>query len=201
MNEQDREPLTERQREVLDAIRTLVRARGRTVSLEEIAAAADLHDRAHARSHVKNLEKKGYLRHLAGHRGVELVDDPGPGSFPLIGLVAAGAPLPTFSDLGRFEFHAEFPDAELFAVKVRGSSMIDAQIADGDFALIRRDPDPAHGAKVVCSIDGELTLKVLRRPKGEVWLYPCNRDMKAFKLRPDEGTFIIGVLVGVVRKC
>lgn len=149
---------------------------------------------------VKSLVARGYLRRTDAHRSLDVVDGADPRSLPIIGVVAAGAPLPTFSDLGRFSFHEQFPDPELVVLKVKGRSMVDAQIADGDWVIIRRNPQPEAGSKVVCSIDDELTLKVLRRTKGEVWLYPCNRDMKAFKLKPDENTCIIGVLVGVVRK-
>jgi len=194
------EPLTSRQSEVLDVIHRLYRERHRPVSLDEIAVVANLYDRSAALKYVRALEEKGHVRQLEGHRGVLPADTSAVSSIPIVGVCAAGVPLPTFSDLGQFNFNSEFGEPGLVMMRIDGESMIEAQIADGDFVLVRRDPEPPSGAKVVFSIDGGLTLKVLRRAKGEVWLYPCNRDMKAMRLKPDENAYIVGVLVGVVRK-
>lgn len=196
----ERAPLTDAERRVYELLRAVIGAGGAVPSRQEMADRLGFASDRAVSYHVEHLEEKGYLRRTGGHRGIELTDDPSP-SLPLIGVVAAGSPLPPGDDQGRFRFHDEFPDPDLCVLRVKGASMIEDQIASGDYVLVRRDPDPPTGAKVVCSIDGELTLKRLGRVGKKSVLLPANRDMKPIPLREDENTFIVGVLVGVVRKC
>jgi repressor LexA len=156
---------------------------------------------------AQKLVRAGHLERPPGHRSLRVADERPGTSYPLVGVVAAGGPLPPLGEEGeRLYLHELFPhSADLVALRVKGDSMRDAHIVDGDYVLVRRDPDPPNRAKVVVSIGGELTLKVLRRSRerksgrAAVVLEPCNAEMEPIELVEDEGTFIVGTLAGVIR--
>lgn len=132
-------------------------------------------------------------------------------SLPLAGKVAAGRPVLSFEDRDTFDFAAHFgegggEDGDTFMLRVKGQSMIDAHIAPGDFVVLRRSPEAEVGEIVVAMIDGELTLKKLKRDvdreTGEsvLRLYPCNGDLNMPPIDfEDVADRIYGVKIGVVR--
>lgn len=197
----DLPPLTSTEEQVLEFVsRALREGRGAPT----FRAIADRFRWASTRAagyHLERLEEKGYLRRTRpGWRRLEVVADRS-GSLPVVGPVAAGTPLPPGDyDGERFAFDELFAPDDLVVMRVKGESMIEDHIKDGDYVLVRRRPEAQSGEKVVCSIDGELTLKVLRRSGGAVWLHPCNRKMRRIRLDPKKDNQVVGVLVGVVRK-
>lgn len=120
---------------------------------------------------------------------------------PVVGVVAAGVPIAPGEGHDRLVFHELFKWDDLAAFRVRGDSMRDQCINDGDYAIIRRQAEPADGKVVLVSINGEVTLKVYKTQRGVVYLHSQNSAKPPIKLTADADTILIGVLVGVVRKC
>lgn len=198
----DREMLEGRERDVFEAIRRAIHSRGRPISLDEAARAAGLYDKSHARKYILPLVEKEYLRQLEGHRGIELAEGSGL-ILPNAGLVAAGPPIATCeppSDT-EFNFREAFGGDGNFVVEVRGDSMRDDHIADGDILVVRPANIAEDGQRVVCRIDDGRTVKIYRIIRGAHWLYACNNDVPPRKLNPKQENQIEGVVVGVVRKC
>ncbi len=216
--------LTKRQQAVLKFIRTFVQSEGRSPTLAEIAKGVGSSAVSTIHKHVQHLMDKGFLVRSHG-KGNNLVvadatDDDGqvPSQgrgeprleglstvriFPFCGDVAAGSPiLPESRALP-----IEVPNSihrqreELFVLRVRGDSMIDDAILDGDLVVLQRKGEYRNGDRVVALIDQEeVTLKEFRRdPKG-VWLIPHNPDLQP-RCYPPQRIDIQGVLVGVMRSC
>ncbi len=199
----DREPLTGKQIEVFEVVLRAARATGQPVSLDEIVAATSVYDRGAASKIVTKMAEMNYVRRRGGHGGVELADGSGL-VLPLPGLTAAGAPAETLTpDHGFFSFNDAFGGDGNFMLEVRGTSMVDACVADGDFLILRPATDAHDGQKVVCRLgDDGYTFKYLRTLRGARWLVPANetdKSVKAVKLDPDRDQ-IVGVLIGVVRR-
>jgi repressor LexA len=217
--------LTPRQRRVLAVIRDSVEARGYPPSMREIGQSVGLTSSSSVAHQLRVLESKGYLRRDPNRpRAVEvLMPDSAPrravGSasetaydetasgdarpeaifVPVVGQIAAGGPI-----LAEERVEEVFPlpkqlvgDGTLFLLEVKGDSMIDAAICDGDFVVIRQQPTAENGEIVAAMIDGEATVKTLQKKSGQVWLLPHN---DAFE--PIDGTHasILGKVVTVMRR-
>jgi repressor LexA len=205
-------PLTTRQREVLDFIGRTVNERGYPPSVREICTAVGLNSPSTVHSHLETLQRLGYLRKdPTKPRAIEVRYDPSSGAtaqrgpvrhVPLVGDVAAGTGvlatelveeiLPLPADLTG--------DGELFMLRVRGESMIDAGIFDGDFVVVRSQPTAENGDVVVAGIPGEeATVKTYRAKGSSIVLTPANESMEPMTFRGDEVT-IYGRVVTVLRK-
>lgn len=161
--------------------------------------------------HIERMERKGVI--VRDAHGPRLAEQPKvrvvevereAWSVPLGGLVCAGGGVANLSEPdvdSRLSMHEMFPNSEgLFSLRVRGDSMIGAHIQSGDYVIIRHDPAPKTGEKVVANIEGELTLKVFRIARGNVWLWPCNEEHDPIQLCTKPGAKVLGVLVGVIRR-
>jgi len=195
--------LTERQREIYDFIRDKIESRGYGPTVREIGDAFAIKSPNGVMCHLNALVKKGLiLRKGKSARAIQLVGHRPPGAdLPLLGLVAAGAPLAAEEQAERLNFGDLFAGRDHFALQVRGKSMIEDHIDDGDFVVIRRQETAENGARVVARIDNEVTLKRYHRDKGQVVLHPANDAMTPIVVDPQSDTQILGVLVGVLRKC
>jgi repressor LexA len=120
---------------------------------------------------------------------------------PLLGKVAAGAPLQAIPMDERLDFKELFGNPSFFALRVQGQSMIENHIEDGDFVVIRKQESAHNGERVVAMIDDEVTLKKYYREKNRIRLEPANETMGPIFVDEDDDVRILGVLVGVVRKC
>ncbi len=219
----DGDGLTARQRLVLRTIRTSVERRGYPPSMREIGEAVGLTSPSSVKHQLSALERKGYLRRDPNRpRAIEVVhpDDsravlpwtgagadpdvpehdrvPAPTYVPLVGRIAAGGPI-----LAEQLVEDVFPlprqlvgEGELFLLAVRGDSMIDAAICDGDWVVVRRQPVAENGEIVAAMIDGEATVKTLKRADGHVWLMPANR---AYSPIDGDEASILGRVVSVLR--
>jgi len=197
--------LTRRQREIYDFVRRFVDEKGYSPSLEEIGAAFGLSSVATVHKHVQHLVEKGLLRKGWNRsRSLEPQPPPGPGPvvLPLAGVVAAGSPIEAIEDLETIAVPAELvsPRAESFVLRVRGDSMIDEQIRDGDYVVVERRSEARDGETVVALIRGhEATLKKLQRRGSKVRLLPANAALAPIEV-PAREVRIQGVVRGLLRR-
>src|SRR6516225_2177524 len=195
--------LTDRQREIYDFIKGKIESRGYGPTVREIGLHFDIKSPNGVMCHLKALEKKGLI-HREGFsaRAIQLIDHhPQSAGLPLLGLVAAGAPIPALENADRLEFKDLFGGDEHFALKVRGQSMIEDHIDDGDYVVIRKKETAANGERVVAMVDNEVTLKKFYRDKHNIRLEPSNGKMQPIIVEPNSDVRVLGVLVGVMRKC
>ncbi|MFJ9846051.1 transcriptional repressor LexA [Kitasatospora sp. NPDC101155] len=208
----DAEGLTERQRRVIEVIRDSVQRRGYPPSMREIGQAVGLTSTSSVSHQVKALERKGLLYRdphrprayrVWADRQTAPADTAGstsvPIPVPLVGRIAAGGPI-----LAEQTIEDVFPlprqlvgQGELFALTVRGDSMIEAAICDGDWVTVRRQPVAENGDIVAAMIDGEATVKRLKREDGQVWLMPHN---PAYEPINGDNATILGKVVAVLRR-
>jgi repressor LexA len=197
--------LTRRQREVLDVIGEFIRANGYSPSLEEIGASLGLSSVATVHRHVSILVEKGYLQRAWNqNRSIELVDADPPGvvRLPLLGNIPAGRPLEAVAVRETFGVPADMVRRReaSYVLKVRGDSMLDEQIRDGDFVIVEARSSAANGETVVALIDGDkATLKRFSRKGPLVRLEPANSAMQPIVLAASR-VQIQGVAVGVLRR-
>ena len=195
--------LTQRQREIYDFIRDKIENRGYGPTVREIGLGFNIKSPNGVMCHLKALEKKGLIiRQEFSARAIQLVDHQRPGNLglPLLGNVAAGSPVEALEQSERLEFGDLFGGPNQYALKVRGQSMIEDHIADGDFVVIQKKETARNGERVVAMIDGEVTLKRYYEEADSIRLEPANGTMQPLVV-PKNDTKILGVLVGVVRKC
>lgn len=206
------EPLTDRQREVLEYIGRTVAERGYPPSVREICAAVGLTSPSTVHSHLSSLQRMGYLRRdPTKPRAIEVRFDPASGAtadrapvrhVPLLGDVAAGTGVLAQEHVEELlPLPAQFTgEGELFMLRVRGDSMITDGIFDGDFVVVRRQSTADNGEIVVAGIPGEeATVKRFRRKGATVTLVPANPTMEPMAFGADEVT-IFGKVVTVLRK-
>src|SRR6266542_2480555 len=169
--------LTPRQRVIYDFIREKIEKRGYGPTVREIGLAFDIKSPNGVMCHLKALEKKGLIkRETFSARAIQLIDHrPGSVSMPLLGLVAAGSPTAAVAQQDeRLEFADLFSGPDHYALKVKGQSMIEDHIDDGDYVVIRKQEVAENGERVVAMIDGEVTLKRYYTEGAHIRLEPAN---------------------------
>jgi repressor LexA len=197
--------LTRRQREIYDFIRSFVAEHGFSPSLEEIGAHFGLRSVATVHKHVHHLVEKNYLRKAWNRsRSVEPIEEErrGPVTLPLLGTVAAGTPIEAIEGNESIEVPQEMAGkpGERFVLQVRGDSMIEDQIADGDWVVVEQRSEARDGETVVALVGGsEATLKRFYRRGSQVHLVPANENMAPIEV-PAEQVAIRGVLRGLIRR-
>ncbi len=197
-------PLTRRQQDIIQFLRSYVEEHGISPTLEEIAAQFGV-NKVTIFGHVAEMERKGVIRRRAKgvSRSLELVDDEdesGSGvSLPVLGKIAAGAPIETIEEPEQLDFADLVPEGkDVYALEVQGESMIEDAIADGDIVLIERRQSARDGETVVAVLpDGDATLKRFYREGDQFRLQPANSTMSPIIVDEVE---IRGVVIGVVRK-
>ncbi|MBL8449318.1 MAG: transcriptional repressor LexA [Dechloromonas sp.] len=194
------EKLTPRQQEILAFIRDSLESRGAPPTRAEIAQAFGFASPNAAEDHLRALARKGVIVLEPGSaRGIRLVEQLG---LPLVGLVAAGSPILAVENIqGRYALDAHLfsPRAD-FLLKVRGLSMIDAGILDGDLLAVHRTQDVRDGQIVVARVADDVTVKRLKRRNGFVELIAENPDFDPIVVDPGRVDFAIeGVAVGLIR--
>jgi len=197
--------LTRRQREIYDFVRRFIDEKGYSPSLEEIGAAFGLSSVATVHKHVQHLAEKGYLRKSWNRsRSIEPLDDSDTGAveIPLLGVVAAGAPIEAIEGDERIAVPRELvrERAETFALRVRGDSMIEEQIRDGDYVVVESRSEARNGETVVALVGGsDATLKKLYRRGSRVELRPANAALRPIEV-PASEVRIRGVVRGLLRR-
>ncbi len=194
------EQLTERQRDVYEFVRDKIRNRGYGPTVREIGERFRISSPNGVMCHLKALEKKGLItREPNMSRAIQLATEPiEDKGLPLAGRIAAGVMHEAIEQDERVDFEAMFNHKNLFVLEVTGESMIDAQIADGDYVVVRKQRTARDGQiAVVQSDEGEATLKRFYLEKNRIRLEPANATMKPIYVKNAK---ILGVVVGVVRK-
>jgi repressor LexA len=195
--------LTERQKEIYHFIRQKIEKRGYGPTVREIGLAFEIKSPNGVMCHLKALEKKGLItREEHSARAIQLVDHRPPAQgLPFLGKVAAGAPIQANEQNERLEVDALFSGPDRFVLKVKGESMINSHIQDGDYVVIQQQKDAANGEHVVAMIDNDVTLKRFYKEKDHIRLEPANDKMASIIVDPSQDIQILGILVGVLRKC
>ena len=192
--------LTPRQRQVLEFIESVIEERGSAPTRAAIVQAFGFRSPNAAESHLRALQRKGVIELRRGaSRGIQLKTA---GGLPVIGRVAAGSPI-----LAEAHVEARYRvDPRLFRpradylLRVRGLSMRDAGILDGDLLAVHRTAEAADGALVVARVDGEVTVKRLQYTASGVRLLPANPDFQPLELDPQRHDLVLeGIAVGLLR--
>jgi repressor LexA len=213
------EELTDRQREILSFIVKETEVRGFPPTIREIGEQMDIRSTNGVNDHLKALERKGYLlrgeqqsRSLVPTKRARLVLGLGPKrdsnliEVPLLGKVAAGAPLlatENVEDSVRIDsFLLGGNGKEVFALRVKGESMIEDGIFDGDYLFVRKTPSAPPGEIVVALIEDEATVKRYYPEGDRIRFQPANRNMEPIYVHKSDfrSTMLLGVVVGVYRQ-
>ena len=197
--------ISNKQREILEYIKHEILNKGYPPAVREICEAVDLKSTSSVHSHLETLEKNGYIRRdPTKPRAIEIIDD----NFnltrrevvnvPLLGKVAAGQPLLAVENIETyFPIPVEFmPNAEVFMLHVKGESMINAGIYDGDQILVQKQSDAHNGDIVVALVDDSATVKTFYKENGHIRLQPENDTMDPIIVETCE---ILGKVFGVFR--
>ncbi|WP_459545717.1 transcriptional repressor LexA [Nocardia sp. X0981] len=206
----DTSTLPERQYRILITIREWVRRHGYAPTTRQLGDAVGLRSASSVSRHLKSLEEKGFLRRGTGvsrpvdvrlflNDTTERRTDHDAVAVPVVGDIAAGAPILA-------EEHTDdvltlprelVGRGTVFGLRVRGDSMVDAAICDGDIVVVRRQPDAQSGEIVAAMLDGEATVKVYRRRGGHVYLEPRN---PAYRVLDGDHAVVLGKVVSVMRR-
>ena len=198
-------PLTKRQREIFDYLTEFIGQHGYAPSLEEIGRRFGLSSLATVHKHLTNLQEKGFIKRAWNRsRSVEMVPTR-TGSraieLPLLGYVAAGLPIEAIASSETIAVPEDLVGRrETYVLRVKGDSMIDEQIRDGDFVIVEDRKTAENGEMVIALIGGsDVTLKKFYRDNGRVRLQPANPAMQPLILDALH-VQVQGVVVGVMRK-
>lgn len=195
------EDLTPRQQLVFDYIAERIKSRGYGPTVREIGEHFQIRSPNGVMCHLRALEKKGLIiREKNKSRAIEI--DPAvleqTAGLPLAGRVAAGPTTLAFEQAERIDFGEMFNSDDLFVLEVTGDSMIEAQIADGDYVVVRRRATARQGEMVVAQTEeGEATLKYWFPEQNRIRLQPANSTMAPIYV---DNAIVLGVVVGVVRR-
>ena len=197
------ENLTPRQQQTLDFIIGNIDSNGYPPTLREIAIHLSVKGNVSVISYLDALERKGFIRRDAGNsRGIILNRDPQPdcSQIPIVGQVRAGSLSLAVEDIeGYYAIETMQLKGGTFFLRVKGDSMIDDSIIDGDLALIRPQKTAKNGDIVVAMLEGEATLKRYYREADHIRLQPRNSNMEPIIISADKELYIVGRIVKIVR--
>lgn len=200
--------ISAKQKEILEYIKQSILTRGYPPAVREIGAAVQLKSTSSVHSHLETLEKNGYIRRDPSKpRAIEIIDD----NFnltrrelvnvPIIGTVTAGEPILAIENIqGYFPIMPDFVrNKQTFMLCVKGESMINAGIFDGDYLLVEEDPTAEDGEIVVALIDDSVTVKRFYKREDHILLKPENDAMDPIIVSDRESFSIVGKVIGLYR--
>jgi repressor LexA len=199
--------LTKRQKEILDFLQAFLDENGYAPSFEEIAKQFNYASLATVHEHLENLRQKGYIRKsYNASRSIELMPTGlrvGAVELPLLGNVAAGVPIEAISNQEMISVPEDFlgRSGSHYVLRVKGDSMVEEQIRDGDYIIVHSRQTADNGDMVVALVGGDSATvkKFYRESDGRVRLQPANATMKPMYFRPSE-IAIQGTVIGVIRR-
>lgn len=200
-------PLTKRQRQILDYLSSYAGEHGYAPSFEEIAEQFNYNSLATVHEHLSNLERKGYIKRSYNEsRAIEILPSdifPKAIALPVLGAVAAGVPIEAFETGETIAVPDDFVRraGSHYVLKVRGDSMIDDHISDGDYVVVHDRPAADNGEMVIAMLDnaGATVKRFYRERDGRVRLQPANAAMSPIYVQEDQ-IRVQGVVVGVLRR-
>ncbi len=197
--------ISKKQQEILEYIKNQILQRGFPPAVREICEAVNLKSTSSVHSHLETLEKNGYIRRdPTKPRAIEILDD----TFnltrremvhvPIVGQVAAGQPILAEENIeDYFPFPADrMPNKQTFLLKVKGESMINAGILDGDYVLVEQDATASNGDMVVALVEDSATVKTFYKEEGVFRLQPENDFMDPIIVKE---VSVLGKVIGVMR--
>ena len=197
--------ITDKQKEILEYIKEMILKKGYPPAVREICEAVHLKSTSSVHSHLESLEKNGYIRRdPTKPRTIEILDDDFAltrrevVNVPVIGTVAAGTPILAEQNIEDYlPIPAEMlPNKEVFMLKVKGNSLIEAGIYSGDKVIVAKQPDAENGDKVVALVDDSATVKTFYKENGHFRLQPENSTMDPIIL---DHVKILGKVIGLFR--
>lgn len=201
--------LTVRQKEVFEFLKDFLREKGFPPTLREMASHFGLKGPKAPQKTLNILERKGYIRKVpGGSRAIEIISYPPFSlthilSVPIVGRVRAGDPILAIENIeGYINLDRSLVSSgDVFLLRVQGDSMIDAHIQDGDFALVKPQPNAENGEMVVALIEDEATIKRIFKKRDLIRLEPANSKMEPIVVKKGEKKVsIVGKVVGIFRK-
>lgn len=196
--------LTKRQQEIYKFLKDHIRVRGYAPSIMEIGKRFKLTSPATIHKHLTHIEAKGLIQRKQNQsRSIEILDDPREalsGEYELLGHIAAGKPIEVLDHRETISLMPDANDKDVFILRVKGDSMIEDHIQDGDYVIVERREDAENGETVVALLNNEnATLKRFYRERGRIRLQPSNPDMQPIIVKQGD-LKIQGVVIGVMRK-
>lgn len=213
--------ISNKQREILEYLKSEILSRGFPPSVREICEAVNLKSTSSVHAHLESLEKNGYIRKDATKpRAIEIIDDdfrekrlqqfmPSPDvsiaeeyvNVPVIGRVSAGTPLLAVENITDYIPipMGHMPNTQTFLLRVKGESMVNAGILDGDYVLVRQKETASDGDMIVALVDDSATVKTFYREDGYIRLQPENDFMDPIIVSPDQHFQILGDVIAVMR--
>ncbi len=210
--------LPARQRDVLTLISSLTTTNGYPPTLAELAKSLGLKNRMTVHQHVAALKKKGFVHWEPGlNRSLRVLGIEGaggishqqgnvemlhkPSGIPLTGSIAAGRPIDAMQTDDYIQIEQQYIESGCFALKVKGDSMIEEGIFDGDYVIIKPNPSPRNGEMVVALLeDGSATLKRFFKESGRFRLQPANKDYEPIFVDANQDLNVQGTVVALYRK-
>jgi len=200
-------PLTKRQRQILDFLTSYAGEHGYAPSFEEIAGHFNYNSLATVHEHLSNLERKGYIKRSYNEsRAIEILPSdifPKAIELPILGAVAAGFPIEHFETTETIAVPDDFVRraGSHFVLKVRGDSMIEDQISDGDYVVVHDRPSADNGEMVIAMLEdsGATVKRYFRERDGRIRLQPANAAMAPIYVNEDQ-VRVQGIVVGVMRR-
>jgi repressor LexA len=206
---EDKKELTSTQQRVFDFLKDFFQDKGFPPTLREIASHFGLRGPKGPQKTLNILERKGYIRKVpGGSRAIEILSYPPIRltqilPIPIVGRVRAGEPILAIENIeGYINLDRNLVSSgDVFLLRVQGDSMIDAHIQDGDFALVKPQPNAENGEIVVALIEDEATIKRIFKKRDLIRLEPANPKMEPIVVKKGEKrVIIVGKVVGIFRK-
>lgn len=202
-NDEYMKRLTNRQEQVLGFVQSYARVRGYPPTIREIASHFGFGPRA-AKEHLDLIEKKGFIKRGREARSIEILTQARLrfDGIPIVGKVAAGSPIFAEENVeGFLKVDGYIANGEeVFFLRVRGDSMQDSGIRNGDYVLVKKQSVANNGEFVVARINDEATVKEFKKNRGRIELIPHNPEYEIIELTPEEDFEILGKVIGLWRR-
>lgn len=194
--------LSPKKQRFLDFIRRFTGEHDRAPTFHEIMEGLKIKSLGTVNWYVRELEKIGVLERgkYNAKRALAVMDQPGDNELPLLGLIAAGYPLEAVENRETIEVPPSYIHPDNYVLKVKGDSMIDDHIEDGDYVIIRQKPEASPGQTVVAFVNGEATLKRYYPKKDGIELQPRNPEYDMIRVSPEDEFRIGGVVLAILRQ-